>query len=275
MTGHAHLYHPAWHWLRRLLLATVLVVALYALLAYLITPVLWRHYEHHPSLASAPKTTTTAEGFAGDPLNVGFVGTQDDLIRAFVAAKWQPADAITFRTSLGIVKSVLLHQPDPTAPVSPLFLWGRKQDLAFEQQVGSSARQRHHVRLWQAPELGIDGRPLWLGAVTFDTSVGLSRRTGQITHHIAPNIDQERDALLADVQGTGRVQSIPQVTGVGATLQGHNGGGDWYYTDGELSVAVLRVGTDTSATAPSQLSNPPAVAVKNRVWAWLRSWLPQ
>ena len=43
----------------------------YLCLAYWILPSLWRHYEHHPSLESSPKTTHTAEGIPGDPLNVG------------------------------------------------------------------------------------------------------------------------------------------------------------------------------------------------------------
>jgi hypothetical protein len=30
-----------------------------------------------------------------------------------------------------------------------------------------------------------------------------------------------------------------QVTGVGTTFQGHNGGGDWYYTDGEMKITIL------------------------------------
>jgi hypothetical protein len=134
----------------------------YPVLAYVIAPALWRHYEHHPEMAAAPKTTTTAAGLPGDPLNIGLVGTPEDVVRALLTAGWFPADPISIRTSLEIVESVLLRRPDPSAPVSTLYLWGRRQDLAFEQCVGASARQRHHMRLWRADRLARGKRPLWL-----------------------------------------------------------------------------------------------------------------
>ncbi len=246
---------------------------MYVLVAYGIAPLLWRHYEHHPVLAEAPRTASTAEGIPADALNVGFVGTDHDLVTALVQAGWYPADALSYQSSIRIAADVLLDRAYPDAPVSSLYLWGRKQDLAFEQAVGSSPDRRHHVRLWRSPQLGVDGKPFWIGAATFDQGVGFSHTTGQITHHIAPDIDAERDTLLADVTRVGRVARAYQVTGVGATLRGRNGGGDWYYTDGELSVAVLTA-AGTPATTPDILPNPPAVAVKQRIWEWLRAALP-
>ena len=62
--------------------------------------------------------------------------------------------------------------------------------------------------------------PLWIGAVTYDRSVGLSHRTGQITHHIGPDIDAERDGLIADLGEGGWLTEVFQVTGVGATAPG-------------------------------------------------------
>jgi hypothetical protein len=261
--------------IRRAIRIVALSATTYGVCAYIIAPRLWRHYEHHPALAGLPKTTATIEAIPGDPLNVGFTGTHAELIRALVAAGWYPADPITLRTSIGIVASVLLRRADLTAPVSSLYVWGRKQDLAFERQVGRSARQRHHIRLWKAPQRGTEGRPLWLGAVTFDSRVGLSHRTGQITHHIASDIDQERDALVADIQNAGQVLRVYQVTGVGATLQGRNGCGDWYYTDGELTIVVLAVDNAVQPSEPLHLESPPAVTLKNWVWKWLRIILPK
>ncbi|HKF94490.1 MAG TPA: LssY C-terminal domain-containing protein [Gammaproteobacteria bacterium] len=262
--------HVSW----RVILIAVICVAIYGVCAYAIAPRLWRHYEHNPGLAGLAKTTTTAAGIPADPLNVGFTGTQDELVRALIAADWSPADPITLRTSLGIVTSVLLRRADPTAPVSSLYLLGRKQDLAFEREAGRSARQRHHVRIWKSSERSKDGRPFWIGAATFDRGVGLSHDTGQITHHIAPDIDHERAILIANVQHTGQVLRVYQVTGVGPTLIGRNGSGDWYYTDGELSVAVLAVNNAGQRHAPLRLKNPPAVTLKNRIWKWLRAILP-
>jgi hypothetical protein len=179
---------------------------------------------------------------------------------------WDPADPVTLRTSLEIAGSVIRDRPYPDAPVSPLFVFGRKQDLAFEKPVGDNARRRHHVRFWKAPELGRDGLPLWIGAVTFDRSVGLSHRTGQITHHIAPDVDAERDGLVDDLRRAGRLRVIYQVTGVGATLFGRNGGGDPYYTDGEIRVLVLVRGGVPNEAVPVELPSPPLIEWKDRIW---------
>ena len=55
--------------------------------------------------------TRTAQGIPGDPLNVGLVGAQHEIIRAISAAGWLPADPVTLRTALEIAGSVLLHRP--------------------------------------------------------------------------------------------------------------------------------------------------------------------
>ncbi|WP_119461777.1 LssY C-terminal domain-containing protein [Rhodospirillaceae bacterium SYSU D60014] len=260
-------------WRRRAVGALLVAPLGYAVLAYGVAPALWRHYEHHPAMEGAPKKTTTAAGLPGDPLNIGLVGRQEEVVRAFLTAGWAPADPITLRTSLAIVESVLLRRADPTAPVSPLFLWGRRQDLAFEQAVGASARERHHVRLWRSDALGVDGRPFWLGAATFDRGVGIGHRTGQVTHHIAPDIDAERAALMTDLVRAGQVTHLYQVTGVGPTLLGRNGEGDRYFTDGEVTVAVLSHGNAPRSQPPERLPNPAPVTLKNRVWAWARTLL--
>ncbi len=248
------------------------MVFVWLLAAYLILPALWRHYEHHPALEDAPKTTLTAQGIPGDPLNVGLIGAEEALVHAMIGSGWDPADPITLRSSLRIAGSVLLDKPYADAPVSDLFLFGRKQDFAFEKPAGVSARHRHHVRLWRSAGLGRGGVPLWIGAVTYDRSVGLSHRTGQITHHIGPDIDAERDGLIADLREDGRLTELFQVTGVGATLGGRNGGGDRYFTDGELTVGVLVSGDDRTRR-PERLDNPVAVRIKEQLWTAIRPLL--
>ena len=194
--------------------------------------------EIQPALNDAPRITLTTTGIHGDAINVGLIGTKDELIAAMVAAKWQPADPITFKSSAKLVKSVLLHRPDETAPVSNLYLWKRKEDLAFEQQVGKDASRRHHVRFWESTKQ-VNGRPLWLGAATFDTKVGFSHKTGLPTHHIDANIDGDRDKLLEDLTAAGWLLSTEGIEGFQPKHDGRNGGGDPYHTDGKLSVGVL------------------------------------
>ena len=225
--------------IKRNAIVLISAVGLYGLTAYGILPILWRHYERNPKLEHSPKITQTASGIPGDPINIGLVGTEDEIIEAMSKAGWQPADPVTFHSSLKIAKSVLLKHPYPTAPMSKLLFDGRKQDLAFEQPVGSSATQRHHVRFWKSDSDPETNRPLWVGSATFDRSAGVSHLTGQITHHIEANIDAERNTVLKNLTQAQQVIGEYQVTGVGTTFQGRNGGGDWYYTDGEMKVAIL------------------------------------
>jgi hypothetical protein len=250
----------------------VAVVVVWLLSAYVILPALWRHYEHQPALESAPKTTRTAEGIPGDPLNVGLIGTEEEVVQAMIGLGWDAADPVAAESSFLIAYSVLLDRPYAEAPVSDLFVFGRKQDLAFEMPVGASASRRHHVRFWNSKELGRGGVPLWIGAVTFDRSVGLSHRTGQITHHIGPDIDAEREGLFADLRKGGWLTELCQVTGVGATILGWNGGGDPYHTDGELSIGVL-ASLGARGQTPDRLENPVAVQVKEQLWSAIRPLL--
>jgi hypothetical protein len=144
--------------------------------------------------------TRTASDIPGDALNVGLVGSKEDVLRAMNTARWFPADPITFRSSVEIVGSVVLDRPYHDAPASLLYCRGKKEQLAFEKPDGRSADRRHHVRFWLVLDQGADGRPVRLGSIAFDRGVGLSHNTGQVTHHIAPDIDAERDLLMQDLR---------------------------------------------------------------------------
>jgi len=242
------------------------ILAGYGALAYIALPLGWRHYEHQKKLAGLTMVTRTRQGIPGDAINVGLVGTRNDVLCAMHAAAWYPADPITLRSSLKIVGSVILDRPYRDAPVSNLFYQDRREDLAFEKPAGESADRRHHVRLWKVLAHGQEGRPVWLGAVTFDRDVGLSRYTAQITHHIAPDVDAERDGLIVDLTAAKVVLAIYEVTGIGPTLNARNGEGDRYYTDGEIKIARLVAGCGTRAASAVVLANPPMVVVKNAAW---------
>src|SRR6267143_2839834 len=242
------------------------VLVVYLVLAYFVLPALWKHHEHEPGLATLPMGTRTSAGIPGDALNVGLVGSKEDIIRAMHSAEWFPADPITLRTSIDIVGSVVLDRPYHDAPVSPLYYDGKKEQLAFEKPHGKSADKRHHVRLWVVLEKGTDGRPVWLGSITFDSGVGLSHDTGQGTHHIGPDIDAERDLLMDDLRAAGMVQTFFQISGTGPTLFGRNGEGDPYYTDGEIDVASLVVDGVKRTAPPETLPPPPWIVLKDQVW---------
>jgi hypothetical protein len=78
------------------------VLGLYGLLAYLLLPLTWKHYEHQKGLAGLTMITRTGADIPGDPINVGAVGSKDDVLCAMDAAKWYPADPLTLRSSIEI-----------------------------------------------------------------------------------------------------------------------------------------------------------------------------
>jgi hypothetical protein len=254
----------------------LLLVALWASCAYGLAPLVWRHFEHQRGLAGLTMVTYTHAGVPGDPINVGLVGSKEDVLCAMNAAGWYPADPITLRSSIAIVGSVLLDRPYRDAPVSPLMFQNKREDLAFEKPVGKSADRRDHVRFWEALDRGEEGRAVWLGAVTFDRGVGISHDDGRITHHIAPDVDSERELLTDDLAAAKVVTTIYEVAGIGPTLDGRNGEGDPYFTDGEIKISVLVEGCNQHSATVSRLDNPPLIDLKNDVWSVAaRLLLPQ
>ena len=241
----------------------------WALAAYLFIPFLWRHYGYQKRLDGKPMVTHTSVGLDGDPINVGIVGDEDDLVAAMLAAGWHAADPVTLGSSVKIISSVVLHRSYQDAPVSALFYEGRIQDLAFEYPVGTSAKQRQHVRFWKVLDKGDEGHPVWLGAATFDRAVGISHYTAQVTHHIAADVDAARNFVIQTLVTAKKVLARYHVTGVGPTLTGRNGGGDRYYTDGEIAFARLAPANTTTQEPVQDLPDPPMVALKNKLFQQL------
>jgi len=252
--------------LDRSLQVALFAVLSYALFAYVLLPSLWTHYEHQQGLAALPMLTLTGQGIPGDPINVGLVGDDMEVRCAMQAAGWYLADPVTFRSSIGIAGSIVLRRPYHAAPISHLYYENRYQDLGFERPVGNSADHRHHVRFWKVLNQGQEKRPVWLGAATFDHSIGLSHYTGAFTHHIAPDIDAERKLLADDLEASGFAAAKYQVTGIGPTLAGHNGGGDLYYTDGEVWILRLVEGCQRRTGPATILASPPGTELKDQIW---------
>ena len=244
------------------------VIAGYVVVSYLILPATWSRIEHEPGLSKRTMVSLTAQGIPGGPINIGLIGTREQVVLAFHAAGWYAADPITFRTSLEIVGSVVLDRSYEDAPVSPLYFEGRREDLAFEKPEGISADRRQHVRLWLVLQSGAEASPVWLGSASFDSGVTLSRDTGQVTHRIAPNIDQERDRLIGDLDQARMVTSVFQIKGIGPTLNGRNGEGDPYHTDGEIWIAKLALQGERAAAPARFEPPPPLIQIKDKIFSW-------
>ncbi len=213
---------------------------LWLVIAYVIAPDAWKELAaYDPALDDNPRLTQTSDHHPGDPLNVALAGTELQLQNIMKAAGWYPASALGLTSDFEIAVDTVLSRPDDSAPVSNLFLFGRKEDWAFEQPVGDNPRHRHHVRFWKTERLYSDGRPQWIGSAVYDQRVGLSRTTGQVTHVTAPDVDTERNYLFECLEKTSELADRSVVPGFHKQLDGLNGGGDPWRTDGGLYVGII------------------------------------
>ncbi len=219
------------------------VVVFWGMLAYLVLPrlhqILTRIYVPDYFIGRA----RTSDGLLGDPVNIAILGAEQQLHTAMLAAGWTRADDLSLRTGLRIVRSTLLRRSYLEAPVSPLLLFSRKQDFAYQQEVNGTPGKRHHVRFWRCPEgwrLPGGRETDWLAAGTYDRSVGFSLFTLQVTHKIAADTDLERDHVVSTVLGANHRAASTTIEGFSAGYHARNGGGDSIVTDGDLPILDLR-----------------------------------
>ncbi|WGD36784.1 LssY C-terminal domain-containing protein [Lysinibacter sp. HNR] len=196
----------------------------------------------------------TSDGLVGDPVNVALRGSEKQVLSAMQSAGWTLADDLTWRSSIRIAAATLFRRSYDQAPVSPLFLFGRKQDFSFEQEVNGSPGKRHHIRFWQCPPgwllpggTGVD----WLAAGSYDRAVGLSLFTLQITHKISPDIDAERDFMLEGLTRALPAITVDTIRDFSTGYHSRNGGGDNVVTDGDLPIVDLREVVPQESTLPS------------------------
>jgi hypothetical protein len=159
---------------------------------------------------------------------------------------------LSLHSGLQILTSTLRRRSYDEAPVSPLHLFDRQQDFAYQQEVASSPSKRHHVRFWRCPEgwmlpggYAVD----WLAGGTYDKSVGLSLFTLQVTHKIEEDTDIERDYIVETVMAGSPEVEVEVIENFSTGYHSRNGGGDLIITDGDLPIIdVQRIDVPESAT---------------------------
>lgn len=228
--------------------------ATYAVAAYVILPYAVRMGLKILQRRRVPRFTLTADGLAGDPVNLALIGTRAQLRSAFAAARWSEAERLTLKSAWRLARAFVLNEPYPSAPFSTLFLFGRGQDIGFQQAIGGSPRKRHHVRFWAKSlaqvEAGVDtaqfwfntdrppeeARVLWVGAGTKDTGISLTRLTFQITHATESDTNAERGYIVDALRTSGGI-GAPALYRTGDELRASRV--NHYVTDGDVAVAEL------------------------------------
>jgi hypothetical protein len=221
----------------------LLLVVFWVFFSYLVLPRLHRILTRVYVPGYFIGRTRTSDGLLGDPVNLGLRGDEGAVHVAMSAAGWTRADDLGLSTSLRTITSTLRRRSYPEAPVSPLHLFDRQQDFAYQREVKGSPLRRHHVRFWRCPDgwllpggFAVD----WLAAGTFDRSVGLSLFTLQVTHRIAEDTDVERDHIVSTVQAASPAVGVDVIASFSSGYHARNGGGDRILTDGDLPILDVR-----------------------------------
>jgi len=197
------------------------------------------------TLENLPCCTTNADGTAlGDPINLVIIGHFKNIAAAFARRGWLPAEETYSSAVWKTIKSFLFGSRYRYSPVSPLYLFGRKQDFA-RQKPRHDIHERNHLRLWFTP-LRYQGRPVFVGQVSRDIGVRFTLKARPpVTHKIDPDVDEARHALVEDLLFSQTVARVGWVKGVGFARPSNprtNLTGDPYFTDGVRSVLILRQG---------------------------------
>jgi hypothetical protein len=150
-------------------------------------------------------------------------------------AGWDETEPLSFATAWRTARCFIKGESYRTSPVSNLYLFHRRQDLAL-QKARETVHARNHLRLWQTPWL-VEEQRVWVGQVCRDIGVRPTFKTWNLTtHKIDPDIDDARDTVLGDLVATGRVSAVGFLKGAAERTPeapGRNLTGDPYYTDGE------------------------------------------
>lgn len=171
-----------------------------------------------------------------DPLNIVLIGKRSEVFPALARRRWNVTEVIDAESIWRTVESSLFGMRYRYSPVSTLYAFGRRQDIALQKARGN-INQRNHMRLWLAP-VTVQGLPVWMGQISRDIGVRLTAKT-ITTHKIDPEVDEARWYLLQDLFFSQGLARFGTVEGVGAAPIGeprHNYTGDPYYTDGRRLV---------------------------------------
>ena len=190
-------------------------------------------------LEELPCCTTNADGDEyGDPLNLVLIGEPNDLVPALVRRNWHTTEITWSRAILRTIKSFLQGERYRYSPISPLYVYGRRQDIGWQKARGT-INQRNHMRFWLSP-IRFRGQRVWVGQISRDIGVKFTLKSPTIsTHVIDPDVDEARRYFVEDLAYSQALARIGYVKGVGVVSREEprmNLVDDPFYTDGLRAV---------------------------------------
>lgn len=168
----------------------------------------------------------------GDPLNIAVIGDPKDVYYAFIRAGWDETEIVAASSGFKTAISFLTGGEYRYSPVSSLYVFNRRQDVAF-QRARANIHERNHLRLWMSP-YKYEGKAVWIGQISRDIGVRFTPKT-ITTHKIDPDVDETREFLLENLAYNQVLAKVAYVKGTGpAPIEQMRGNltGDPYFTDG-------------------------------------------
>ena len=190
-------------------------------------------------LEELPCCTTNADGDEyGDPLNLILIGEADDILPALVRRNWHATEILWSQAVMRTIKSFLTGERYRYSPISPLYVYGRPQDIGW-QKARHTINERNHMRFWLSP-IRFRGQKVYVGQISRDIGVKFTLKSPTIsTHVIDPDVDEARRYFLEDLAYSQALAKIGFVKGVGVVTKKEprmNLVGDPFYTDGLRAV---------------------------------------
>jgi hypothetical protein len=181
-------------------------------------------------------TYTQRQHKAMDPTNLMFVGSEEELDRAFDAAGWSGARSFSAAADLGVMRAIAENHADSDGPMRTLLLENRAPEIS-RQKTLNTFDKRHHIRIWRRTEK-LDGASVWAAAATWDISTTFSVRYG-FTHRVQNDTDLERDKVAGDLAFTGCVDQMRYINRPTDPDITEGAGRNELWSDGRIAVVVL------------------------------------
>jgi undecaprenyl-diphosphatase len=181
------------------------------------------------------KYTETLMRNKQEPISFVFLAkSEGELLDLFQAAGWQAADEINIFNIFNLAKADLFNENYAKAPITPSFWNYRVPDFNFVKLTkANDLGNRHQLRIWKSNFVLTDGSRLYTGTVSLSKKIKWG-----VIHQIYPDLNAERDYLLADLNSTGRIGKVEKEQLLEAQT-GKNFSGDVFFTDGEMYILFL------------------------------------
>jgi hypothetical protein len=190
-------------------------------------------------LTQIPRRVADKDGNPGDMVNFLLIGSEEQVKAMFQRAGWVQVDRDTKDAVLQALVSSLSKQAYLTMPMSQLYLFGRPQDYGFAHaEPLTVVTTRHHLRVWKST-LTVGGQPVWAGAATHDMGLERDQRNGNLTHHIDPNVDDERDFVSRSLTDSGYVTQHTSIMPPDPIKEERTATGESFHSNGEILVLWL------------------------------------